>query len=93
LNESKEPTPESNPEPPLAAADEAQGTPDAPFKSDRSELFDRTTIIAFGVLFVLPAVIILFTVLFFLPYILSTLTANPSGASIPSPNLPPPGRP
>lgn len=50
-------------------------------RSAKKDAYDRSTILAFGVLFVLPAVIILFAVLFFLPYMVRTIQEEPSGAT------------
>lgn len=44
-------------------------------KSARKETFDRTTIIAFGLLFVLPALIIVLSLLFLLPFIARNVNA------------------
>jgi hypothetical protein len=38
-------------------------------KSAKREQYDRTTVVAFGLLFVLPAIIIVFSLLFILPLI------------------------
>ena len=50
-------------------------------KSAQSETYDRTTVVAFGLLFVLPALIIVFAMLFLLPLMARTLTQEPSGAT------------
>ncbi len=89
MNESQEPTQKTPSEPPS----ESSPVPSQASNPKHNEAFDRTTVIAFGLLFVLPAVIIVFTALFFLPYILNTLVTDPSGVAVPAPNLPPPGRP
>ena len=46
-------------------------------KSAQKETFDRTTVIAFGLLFVLPALIILLSILFFLPFIARNVNPAP----------------
>ncbi len=50
-------------------------------KSAQKEAFDRTTVIAFGLLFVLPALIIVFAMLFLLPLIARSVSDEPSGAA------------
>ena len=50
-------------------------------KSAKREAYDRTTVVAFGLLFVLPALIIVFSMLFILPLIARSLTEEPSGAT------------
>ena len=89
MNESQEPTPETREETPTSPISSRQKLAEPP-KTLREEAFDRTTVIAFGLLFVLPAIIIAFTVLFFLPYMLNTLNVNPSGATSSAPNVLPP---
>ncbi len=44
-------------------------------KSAQKETFDRTTVIAFGLLFVLPALIIVLSLLFVLPLIARNINA------------------
>ena len=61
----------------------------------RNEIEERSTMIAFGLLFVLPLLIILFAALLLLPFINAQLTqdADPGGAIVQTgPNLPPPTR-
>ena len=50
-------------------------------RSVKTEAYDRTTMIAFGLLFVLPAIIIVFSILFFLPFIARSIQEEPSGAT------------
>ncbi len=52
----------------------------------RNELADRSTMVAFGLLFVLPLLIILFSALLLLPFINSQMTqdADPGGAIVQS---------
>ncbi len=50
-------------------------------KSAKRETYDRTTVIAFGLLFVLPALIIVFAMLFMLPLIARSVQEEPSGAT------------
>lgn len=50
-------------------------------RSTKREAYDRTTVVAFGLLFVLPALIIVFSLLFLLPIIARSLTQEPSGAT------------
>ena len=50
-------------------------------KSAKRETYDRTTVIAFGLLFVLPAVIIVFALVFMLPFIARSVGQEPSGAT------------
>ena len=50
-------------------------------KSAQRETYDRTTVIAFGLLFVLPALIIVFSLIFLMPLIARNLTQEPSGAT------------
>ncbi|MBW3637206.1 MAG: hypothetical protein KY445_12210 [Armatimonadetes bacterium] len=50
-------------------------------KLAQNETFDRTTVIAFGLLFVLPALIIVFAMLFLLPLIARSVGGEPSGAT------------
>ncbi len=49
-------------------------------KSAQKEAFDRTTVVAFGLLFVLPALIIVLSLLFFLPFIARNVNSEPSNA-------------
>ncbi|RYG61320.1 hypothetical protein EON80_24010 [bacterium] len=49
--------------------------------SAKKERCDRTTVVAFGLLFILPAVIIVFAMLFLLPLVARTLQEEPSGAT------------
>ncbi len=49
-----------------------------------SEIGDRTTMVAFGLLFVVPLLIILLSVLLLLPFINSQLTEDPSGVRVQS---------
>lgn len=61
----------------------------------RSELEDRSTMVAFGLLFVVPIFIILFAILLLLPFINAQLNQdpNPGGATVQmSPNQLPPQR-
>lgn len=60
-----------------------------------NELQDRSTMVAFGLLFVVPLLIIVFSVLLLLPFINSQLTQDPDpgGATVQtSPNQLPPSR-
>lgn len=60
-----------------------------------NELQDRSTMVAFGLLFVLPVLIIIFSALLLLPFINAQLNqdADPGGAIIQTGrNLPPPTR-
>lgn len=50
-------------------------------KSAKREASNRTTIIAFGLLFVLPALVIVFSMLFLMPLIARNLREEPSGAT------------
>lgn len=50
-------------------------------KSAQKEAFDRTTVIAFGLLFVLPVLVIVFAMLFVLPLIARSVSNEPSGAA------------
>ncbi|PQV63451.1 hypothetical protein B1R32_11112 [Abditibacterium utsteinense] len=50
-------------------------------KSAKKETYDRTTVVAFGLLFVLPALIIVFAMLFMLPLIARSVHEEPSGAT------------
>lgn len=50
-------------------------------RAAKTESYDRSTVIAFGLLFVLPAVIIVFAILFFLPFIARSIQQEPSGAT------------
>lgn len=47
-----------------------------------SEIGDRTTMVAFGLLFIVPLLIIILSLLLFLPFIHSQLTEEPSGAQV-----------
>ena len=48
----------------------------------RNEESDRTTMVAFGLLFIVPLLIILLSLLLFLPFIHSQLSEEPSGAQV-----------
>ncbi len=50
-------------------------------RSAKRETYDRTTVIAFGLLFVLPALIIVFSLLFLMPLIARSLREEPTGAT------------
>jgi hypothetical protein len=50
-------------------------------KSAQKERFDRTTVIAFGLLFVLPALIIVLSFIFLFPLVARSLQQEPSGAT------------
>jgi hypothetical protein len=50
-------------------------------KSAQKERFDRTTVVAFGLLFVLPALIIVLSLIFLFPLVARTLQQEPSGAT------------
>lgn len=50
-------------------------------KSAKKETYDRTTVVAFGLLFVLPAIIIVLSMLFLLPLISHSIQEEPSGAT------------
>jgi hypothetical protein len=47
-----------------------------------SEINDRTTQVAFALLFIVPLLIILLSILLFLPFINSQLTEDPSGVQV-----------
>ena len=65
----------------IALKSEIQAAHDDGAKSAKRESYDRTTVIAFGLLFVLPALIIVFSLLFLMPLIAQNLTREPSGAT------------
>lgn len=50
-------------------------------KSAKTEAYDRTTVVAFGLLFVLPTLIIVFAMLFLLPLLMRSIEQEPSGAT------------
>ncbi len=65
----------------IALKSEIQAAEQDAQKSAKRETYDRTTVIAFGLLFVLPALIIAFSLLFLMPLIARNLTQEPSGAT------------
>lgn len=65
----------------IALKSEIQAAKDDGQKSAQRETYDRTTVIAFGLLFVLPALIIVLSLIFIMPIIARSLTQEPSGAT------------
>lgn len=65
----------------IALKSEIQAANEDGARSSKRETYDRTTVIAFGLLFVLPALIIAFSLIFLMPIIARTLTQEPSGAT------------
>jgi hypothetical protein len=47
----------------------------------KKEAYDRTTVVAFGLLFILPALVIVFSMIFVLPLIARSVQEEPSGAT------------
>ncbi|RYX85841.1 hypothetical protein EON83_03550 [bacterium] len=97
--------PAATPPPPTEERKIAPPLPDSPLLRAKmesegripqhNELQDRSTMVAFGLLFVLPILIILFSALLLLPYINAQLSqdSEPGGAIVQTgPNLPPPTR-
>ena len=65
----------------IALKSEIQAAHEDGEKSAKREAYDRTTVVAFGLLFVLPALVIVFSLLFLMPIIAQSLTREQSGAT------------
>ena len=50
-------------------------------RSAKKEAYDRTTVVAFGLLFILPTIVIVFSMIFVLPLIARSVQEEPSGAT------------
>lgn len=74
-------TPESQPDTSQNPENEDFVLPNAP-KADQDVWREKSTIMAFGVLFILPILVILLCVVFFLPYIYNTLIVEPQSGAI-----------